>query len=157
MDWVEVLKVVGILVGAIVTFFGVRRAEPRLRPRSRLKADLEILNLLKSSEPSYRIVKEHVDTAITKVYRLPSQQEGYKRPRVHNWSDLVLGIICFPGFTFWTWYLVRDGFSWWAIPTGFFAFAAIGWILIAFEEKRVPPPSNAGTANDKTEQSSGGQ
>lgn len=157
MGLVEVLTVIGTVVGILATFFGLRRIEPALRPRSRLKADLEILRMLEPKDPEYDIVRRHIDTTITKLYELRGQQGGIKGLRVYNWSAFALGIICFPGFTFWTWYLVNDGFSWWAIATGWFAFAALGWVYIGFEEKRVPLSSDAGTAKDTRDQSGGGQ
>ena len=58
MDWVKLLdtvgvwanavgglaNAVGILVGAIVAIFTIRKVEPALRPRNRLKADLESMH-----------------------------------------------------------------------------------------------------------------
>ena len=141
MDWLEALRAAGILVAVIVALLGLRKVEPTLRPRSKLKTDLEILNMLKHKDPYYKVVRSNVDAMITKIYKRPSQQEITERLKVYNWLYFVLGISCFPGFSFWTWYLVKDSFSWWAIATGFLALAGFGWIIGAFDEKNKPQPS----------------
>lgn len=141
MDWITILKAVGVLIGAVVALVSIRKVQPRLRPRNRLKADLEILNQLKALGPPetddterynsyYDAVRKEIDTTLARVYHLP-REKGIK---VHDKFMLVLGIISFLGFSYWVWSVVKDGFSWWVIVPGFFVFFSIIWITMAFEK-----------------------
>jgi len=143
MDLELVLKIAGVAVGAAVSLYQLRNRQPKFIGRSRLKADLEILKMLESSDPdgpNYRTVKQSIDATIAKVYEGSIQQGGFKRPKEYDWSLLITGIIFLPGFSFWTWYLVRDGFTWWAPLTGFFAFSGFGMLMGALQKPAAAGP-----------------
>jgi hypothetical protein len=50
-------------------------------------------------------------------------------------------------FGLWTVYLVRDGFSWWALASGFFAFVGLSIVIAGLEETR---PDDAKKAGDRS-------
>jgi hypothetical protein len=76
---------------------------------------------------------EDPTSLIKEIHEQLTRQESSKWiPR--DLATFVAGVVFLVGFSFWTWYLVRDGFSWWAIGTGFGAFLGFVWILVAYEE-----------------------
>ncbi len=152
MEWWETLiKVVGPLATVLVAAITVYRrrnsellpkALPkalRKNPRSRLKDDLEILRMLKDTDhPKYDVVRNHINTLVEKVYEQPSKEEGFKLKGPQEPVLFVMGIGALVGFSYWTWSLVRDDFSWWALGTGFGILLGIMWIVFSYEEKRAP-------------------
>ncbi|MFC1920201.1 hypothetical protein ACFLYQ_00575 [Chloroflexota bacterium] len=141
-----VLKILGPTAGvltAIITWWLRRRSEflPK-SPLARLKNDIEILKGLKETDhPKYDVVKQHIDLMVQQVYEKPPQQTGFKFKKPRETVLFVMGIIAVVGFSFWTWYLVRDAFTWWAIGTGFGIITGIGWIGLSYED-RVSPPTD---------------
>ncbi len=133
MDLELMLKAAGLLIGAVSTVYQLIQARPRLR--STLKADLEILKLVEADSEQYRLVKTYVDQTIRQVYGQEAQARAAPGLRVYSWSTLVFGIVLAGGFTVWTFYLVRDGFSWWAVLTGFFALGGIGNIMSSLDPR----------------------
>lgn len=145
MDWDIMLRAAGIiatLLGVAMAFSRIRLEWRKIAPTSRfaLKRDLEILALLKKSDPEdpkYEVVKKAIDDKIDEIYS-PVQQIRLKKLKDYkdyNWGIIIFGFILLIVFSLWTWYLVKDGFTWWALLTGFFAFAGLGNILNGFEEK----------------------
>lgn len=124
----NVLKVLGVLAGAATTAQQIRQF--RANSRSSVKADLDILRMLDKSDASYELVKQHVDALIKRVYA--PRKGGFV---VYNQEDFVIGLLLLPGFLVWTAYLLRNGFSWWALLTAFFAFAGFGSILNGLDPK----------------------
>jgi hypothetical protein len=53
-----------------------------------------------------------------------------------DWFSLVLGALFAVGFVIWTVYLVRDGFTAWALLTGFGVVVGVQLIVAAFETPR---------------------
>ena len=156
MDWEIILMAISIIGGAVIAFFRIRTEWRKIAPTSRfaLKRDLEILGLIKSSlpkDPKYKIVKKAIDDKIDEIYS-PVQQIGFKRVREYNWGILIFGFILLIVFSLWTWYLVKDGFTWWALLTGFFAFAGIGNIINGLEKKQKKPEKSSDTSKNKTNQ-----
>jgi hypothetical protein len=136
MDWDMILRAVGVLIGAAGTIYQITRRDPRWR--ATLKADIEILNLLDDGE-SKEIIKRNVDRVVQSRYPVRAVEEGVETKRrsvrVYNVSNLVIGIIFLVGFGYWTFSLVEDGWNWWAILTGFFAFGGLGNIMMAFDRQ----------------------
>jgi len=134
MDWELMVTAAGILAYLIASFLQWRRLRPSFTRRSTLKTDLEILRILKELDhPSTENVRKHVDDAIANIY----ESRPPNRLRVHDWSMFVTGFVLTAGFSAWTWYLVKDGFSGWSILTGFFAFTGIIWMAISLNESAV--------------------
>ena len=142
MDWLSnetvlnVLKAVGVLVGAIVALISIRKVEPALRPRSKLKADLEILQMLRPEIQEDEVVQQVKNHIETRIYNI------YAPQREVNWWRLILATMFFLGFSFWTVFLVLDESLRLAIVSGFFALVCFGLIITATKTKRVvqPPP-----------------
>ena len=142
MDWVTLLEVIGGLAVALMTWIGVRWIQPRLRPRAKLKTDLEILRLLdhEKQKEDYELVEKHIDRTITELYAPPIKK--LKPSRAINKGVIALGVTGFIGligFSYWTWYIVSDGFSWWSIMTGYFAFVSFAVIMRTIEWLYKPP------------------
>lgn len=128
------LDLIGKLVAAVVGALGVLYQFRQLRATTRasIKTDLDILTQLDKESESYQIVKANVDASIKQVYAI-----GRKgRFVIYSPGDLIFGSSFLIGFSAWTVYLCRNGFSWWAIATAFFALAGFGGVMNAFDPKK---------------------
>jgi hypothetical protein len=141
-----ILQAVGLVVGAIFSLLQVRNAVHG--SRSTLKTDLEILKLLDPTDPNHALVRAHVTESMRKIY--PNQVAGATASgfKIYNWPQFFIGITFSLVFSAITLYLLRDGFSWWALMTGFFAVGGFGNLFMAFDpnlrQKKgadVPPPA----------------
>jgi len=128
-EWETVIKGIGALIGVIVTYIQVRAALPT--SRGALKVDLEILKLLDKSDPNYNMIKNSLDSRIQRCYAETS--------KVIVWPTVILGIVWALGFAYWTFYIVRDGFSWWSLLTGYLSLAGLGWIVIGSGRFKTEP------------------
>lgn len=150
MEWLFIFRLLASAVTGIIPLLKRRSSEPLPKsPRSRLRDDLEILRLLKETDhPKHDVVRSRVSLLIEEVYeQLPTAKVPLKnlvlnlRPRkAVGGLMLALGVIALVGFSYWSWYVVRDGFSWWVIGTGFGALTGLGWIIGAYEEKAPSAP-----------------
>ena len=122
LDWDILIKALGALVGAVVAYTQVKSTHPI--SRAAMKADLEILKLLDKSDPNYELIKNNIDPRIQKLYGA--------QPKYTDWITVAFGAIWAGGFAYWTFYLVKDEFTWWSLLTGYFAFAGLGWIIMGF-------------------------
>ncbi len=135
MDWEEVFKSLGVVVGAAASLYQIRSLIPP--SRARLKADLEILKSLDPSDAAAPLLKAHIDRTLWVLYSPAAARSASSRFHVYSWKDFILGLVFMPSFLIWTVYLVHRG-SWWpAILTGFAAFASFGGILVGLDAKRV--------------------
>jgi hypothetical protein len=128
--WETVIGIVAGLGSVVAAFLKFRDARPLQNKRSRLKTDIEILRMLKSTDPEYDTVKEHVAVAIQDIYKKRDEKEGTFK--VHNWEYFLLGLIATVGLTTWTVFLVKDVFSWWSLLTGVYAFASLAIFTSSF-------------------------
>ena len=150
MEWLVIFRILAGAFTGVIALLKRRSSEPLPKsPRSRLRDDLEILRLLKETDhPRHDVVRSRVSALIEEVYEQPPAVKVplknlllNLRPRNERGGRmLVLGLIALAGFSFWSWYVVRDGFSWWVIGTGFGALTGLGWIMSAYEEKAPSPP-----------------
>ena len=121
MNWDAFLKI----LSAVVALYQL------IKPggRSTLKTDLEILNLLKASNPvegtdeNYKAVKSHVDKSIRKIY---PTGEGY---RFYRDGDFIKGISIFAAFSSITVYWLMGGFTYWSLASGFAALTGLAGAL----------------------------
>jgi hypothetical protein len=116
MNWDVLFKAVSILVAVYQL----------IKPgaRATLKTDVEILNLLNASNPEQRIegynaVKAHVERSIRKIYRTEGGQKFYRDP------DVIKGGLIFLVFSLITLYMLKDGFTFWALVPGFVALTGL--------------------------------
>ena len=143
MDWEGALRAVPLIAGALYSLYRFRDLNPRLR--SKLKSDVEILSKLDPESKAHATLKKNIEVAVEQLY--PSSGQPAQKVIV---SDVIFGVIFLVGFGFWTAYLVRDGFSNWALLTGFFAFAGVGFLLLGFGY------GSANTGEERKTQSNGG-
>jgi len=149
IDWELVFKTLGVVFAALVSIYQIRSLVPP--SRARLKADLEILKLLDPSDEAVPFLKAHTARAVRRLYP-PVESAGSSLFKVHSWGDFMLGLIFLPGFSIWTFYLIKHGSYWWAPLTGLFAFAGFGAILNGLDPKSAKkkghtdaPSSESGT------------
>lgn len=129
LDWETALRAIPLVAGALISLFRLRSLEPRLR--SKLKTDSEILSRLDPESSAYKNLKLNIEAGVEKLYAQPAKKHRVGDV-VADWRDLAIGVVFVVGFGFWTAYLVRDGFTWWSLLTGYFAFAGIGFIALGF-------------------------
>ena len=133
-DWMAhvpelILKGLGILLSAASSIWLV----PKLQRKTRasLRTDLEILKLMNDVDhPQKSVVRDCVDARVRTIYAKATDRAG-GRPQIKNIPIFILGIVCLPLFSIWTFKIYGNG--WWVL-TGFLAFISLGWIIIAFEE-----------------------
>jgi hypothetical protein len=123
------LKVAAVLIGVLGSFYQLRNL--RISSRSSIKTDMEILKMLEPTDPNYKIVKRSIDSSIKNIYKTDEQ-----KTRIYSPTDFIFGVLFMVGFSIWTYYLSRDGFSYWSILTGFAAFAGFGGILNGLDPKK---------------------
>jgi hypothetical protein len=114
----------------------VRGQQPRAR--STLRSDLDLLEKFADrSDPSHAILKASIDRRVAALYG-PGRGDGVLE---HLWARrgpvlrAVPGVVVTCGAVAVTVYLVRDGFTWWAIPLGYLAFLGIGLISMALQPR----------------------
>jgi len=141
MDFLEILKnALNLVAGIVIALIAAASQWRNLTPKSRtaLKHDLDILKLIDPSEGSYKILKEHIDETIRKTYSHNPQQSFFSRVRskltIFLDKDFYVGAGIIFSFSALTLYLLKDGFTWGALPTGFIALTGIGGILNALKK-----------------------
>ena len=133
MSWPNLLlTVVGLIAAAIMAVVNFRNLNIISRPRATLRTNLEILKLIELTDEKYHIVKEHIDSSIQAIYQ--EKLTLRERLRVYDWSDLLVGIAFFGGFSWWTIELASRG-SLWSILTGYFALSGLILLVGAFQIK----------------------
>ncbi|MGH2775319.1 MAG: hypothetical protein ACRDJT_07795 [Actinomycetota bacterium] len=122
LDWETALRAIPLVAGALISLFRLRSLEPRLR--SKLKTDSEILSRLDPESSAHGLLKRNIEAGVERLYARPAAEL--------KWGDVAVGVVFVVGFGFWTAYLVRDGFTWWALLTGYLTFAGMGFIALGF-------------------------
>jgi hypothetical protein len=151
MDWELIIKAVGAVVAAVAVMFQI--ANRSSKSRTRLKTDLEILQLLKPDDQTYGHVKASIDRSIDQLFREDKKgNKFFKTPFiVYSWSDFIWGIISVFVGILWTLFLIRDGFSWWTLLSGFLAFGGLGGILNGLEEPKHALDDDVASENSEEE------
>lgn len=122
IDWELVIKVVS---GGIAAVGGIWKLVQSVRgSRARLAADIEILGKLPVGHPQKPVLERSIQQSIDRLYSPQHRMSGF---------EVAYGIIVGAGFTVWTVWLMRDGFSWWGVLTGFFAMGGIGVLFGAID------------------------
>src|ERR1039457_4758679 len=127
IDYELVLKIFGVIAAVVAAVYQFRNV--KLSPRSSIKTDLEILKLLDSDDENYILIKNHIDRSIKRIYRIRKENKF----KIYSIPLFIMGILFLLGFSVWTYYISRNGFSYWSLLTGFFAIAGIVYIFQAFD------------------------
>jgi hypothetical protein len=130
LDFELLLKISAAIIGAVGLLYQLRNL--RLTFRSSIKTDLEILKMLEPNDPNYEIVRENINDSIKRVYGDPNK----KRFKIYSQGDFYGGLMCSIMFSYWTYYLCQDGFSFWGLLTGLIAAGGIGGIITGLEPKK---------------------
>jgi hypothetical protein len=125
INWEIIVASLGTIIAAVIGFYQLKIALPK--PRTRLKTDLEILQLIGDKHEKYTEIKEQVDDLITDIYTTPIKLS--QQTRIMLIAMRIGSAIIGCGLAFWTYYLVRDGWTWWAPLTGFYSFVFIFYIF----------------------------
>lgn len=134
------MKALVIFGAAIISIYQSIQSRRQLsnvvsRPRQRLKTDLEILTLIDDhSDSNYQIVKTNVDKLIQTIYQ-PVRREKKHRSLGYV-IHLSVSLLFLVGFGIWTIYILKDGFSWLAVFTGYLALGGLSNILLTFKYKK---------------------
>jgi hypothetical protein len=130
LDFELLLKIAAAIIGVIGLLYQLRNL--RLTFRSSIKTDLEILKMLDTNDPNYEIVRGSINESIKRVYGDPNK----KKFKIYSRLDFYGGILFSIVFTYVTYYLCKDGFSFWGLITGFLALAGLGGIITGLEPKK---------------------
>lgn len=133
IDLDSVLKAVLAVLGAVAATYQIRAVIPK--PRAALKSDIEILRLLDPSDPNYRIVKASIDEKIELVYGDKTEQRTHSSTQ--DWFYLIFGASWACVFAYITFYIVKDGFTWWALLTGYIAAAGFSLMMFPSMKRRM--------------------
>jgi len=121
VEWDIVAAAIGTVITAIVAFYRIRSALPK--PRTQLKTDLEIMELIGEEHERYPEMKRSTDILLADIYLRRPQFSAAERRSI--WGYRILFGLWTVGFTFWTFYLLRSGWSWWVLLTGMLAFGGL--------------------------------
>jgi hypothetical protein len=112
--------------------------DSRPRRRATLKADLELLRAVREQKLDCRSLEARVQADLSHLANRGARTD---------WWAVAAGSVLATVFGLWTVYLVRDGFSWWALASGFFAFVALSIVIAGLEETQ---PDDAQKAADRS-------
>ena len=129
IDWDLVLKTLGAVTGAIVTIHQIRHVLPK--PRTALKTDLEIFQLIDRSDPNFDVIKTNINERIQDIYAKTG------RSAATEWFLIIFGAAWAITFAYVTFYIVKDGFTWWSLLTGYISLAGISIMMVVQMRKRM--------------------
>ena len=118
-----ILKAIPIVFAVATAIYKFRDTRPRRR--ATLKADLELLKTAREQNLACEDFQAYVQTELSHLYA---------RTKRTQWGWVVFGSVFALSFGVWTAYLVSDGFSWWALATGFFAFVGLSIVMGGLED-----------------------
>jgi hypothetical protein len=149
-----VLTGMGIVVGAALTLYQIRRA---ISPaRLNLKNDLEVIKLARELELKDVAKEAAARIAYTRAGGLRDTWVRWIQANLPDPGELIAGgviaILVFAGFFTWTVYLVKTGHTHWAILTGIMSFGGISPLMDAIDEQKrraKPAPASEQNASPK--------
>lgn len=120
----------------LITFFSRRR-----RLRNEIRENLALIEKLDKDE----ILKDHSPASIwlrgkvtLDVAKLSGQPLGTPKKPVPKGSVFISSILCI-GLSCWTYYLNRNGFTWYSLIPGVFAFLFAVSVYGMFINREIPP------------------
>jgi hypothetical protein len=119
IDWEVVVAALGTVIAAIIGIMQIRANLPK--PRSRLKMDIEIMNLLDKNDDSYKIVQKSIFDQIAETYKKERTLEPNEKlfTKFLQIISFLLGSVCLV----WSINITRSGWNLWVLLTGYFSFA----------------------------------
>ena len=128
-NWETILKVLGPILGAAVAYHQRRFF---VRPRAKLRADLELIDLIKGEyvKEGREKIRQSIENQIEEIY---GETARIKTNR--NYGLFGVGLAWALAFSYFTYLIYKPGgwSSWWCILTGFLAFAGFGWMIAGWE------------------------
>jgi hypothetical protein len=118
----EIVQAFGVLAALLISYLSLRNLPARVKRRSTLKSDIEVYNLLDKSDPKRAVVKASIDRSLDRLYGARAPSGNWKS---WDWGAVIVWALMAVGFGYWTFYLVKDEFRWWAILTGFVALVGL--------------------------------
>lgn len=125
VNWEMIFISISTVIAVISVFYQAKAIF--LRPRARLKMDLEILQLMGKEHEQYIVVKSCIDESINRIYIYPLFSKSQKKGRFR--LGAIHAVLCFI-FVLCTIYLLHDGWNWWALLTGYIALSFLFNLLI---------------------------
>lgn len=135
-----IAELVGTLAAAVLTALAaiIAASLPYLIsivPKHRLKGDLELLKAAKEAGISTAKIEPKIRE---ELWRELLKVERRSLWSILRYSDMLPALLFGPlvgaGFAYWAYYLSRQGFSWWSLLPGFFAFACFSQVPISIGE-----------------------
>jgi hypothetical protein len=129
--WEIIFKVLGPILGAAVAYHQRRFF---IRPRAKLKTDLELLDLMNVEE--VKAEREKIRQSIAnQVEQIYGETTSIKTKR--NYWLLGFGFIWALAFSSFTFFISKsdDWSNWWCLLTVFLAMAGLGWMIAGWEGK----------------------
>lgn len=119
-----------ILLPPLLAWLYRARGSFQLRPRSNLRADCELLTMLKSVDAnSSSMVEKRIDEQVARLYTKRGSRLHHFWAGLTTWRRVILGSVILVAGLGLTAYLVRDGFTWWSLLTGYVVVAGLGILL----------------------------
>jgi hypothetical protein len=117
-----IFRAIPVLLATAGAIYKFKDARPRRR--TNLKADLELLKAAREQRIDCAGFQASIEAELTRLYRSSEKRE---------WGTVAFGSVLALLFGVWTVYLVSDGFTWWAIGTGFFTFVGISLLTAGLD------------------------
>jgi hypothetical protein len=137
-----IAQTVAAVLAPLITLIGLASRHRRLR--SAIRENLALLEELQKDE----VLREHTPACgwlqgkvALDVAKLAGQPLGTPKKPIPKGSA-VLAVILGAGFSFWTYYIVRDGFVWYSVFPGIAAFLMFVSIFGMFTDRDLPPEAS---------------
>lgn len=147
------VKIAGAMLTAGLGLVNLVKAYHKSKPALKVdvRADIELLKLIDSSDRNYDLVKRRIDATIARLYGDAERTPGILG-NVYSYPTLLFGIALSLGLGYWTYYLYDAGKPWWSwVLTGFFTIGGVGNIMIAFDPSSVKNTKPASPARATAE------
>jgi hypothetical protein len=120
-----IFKAIPIVLGLATSIYKFRDARPRRRKT--LEADLALLKTAREQKLACDEFETYIQEELVHLYRRTTETQ---------WGWVLFGSLFALWFGVWTGYVLKDGFSWWALLTGFFTFVGISLVMTGLEDSR---------------------
>lgn len=139
-NWEMIIKVLGPILGA-----GVAYQQRRFftRPRTKLRADLELIKLMNGEEvkEGREKIRQSIENQVNEIYGTTTRIQITRNYGLFGFG--LFWAIAFSSFTFLI-YRSSEWNNWWCILTGFLTFAGLGWMIAGWEGRTSQGISESG-------------
>lgn len=116
-----ILKILGSIGGLFVAVQQIIKIYERPNERKIILEDLDIYLKTPDSFSEKEIIEAKIKANIKSLY----SDKALKETKKIDWGQVVILIFMAIGLAYWSYYLSREGFSFWSILPGFFALGGL--------------------------------